>query len=197
MRKAPDRETWLRHRPIAQDETGRKYYILGGSAGSATLFAQIENAPSTEPSDPGEEAAAKKKEEDVAADPSAVAAPGPEPSAAADDKDAPATPKPSEETPAKREKEDAASIAAAARAKVASEREAHAALAAEADFGGWPTRWGMFEVGPKLKALKEWADDDPRNPAAQGERRIKSIACLLYTSPSPRDATLSRMPSSA
>ena len=27
----------------------------------------------------------------------------------------------------------------------------------------------------------------------QGE----SVACLLYTSPSPRDATLSRMPSSA
>ena len=27
--------------------------------------------------------------------------------------------------------------------------------------------------------------------------QIKSIGCLLYTSPSPRDATLSRMPSSA
>ena len=26
---------------------------------------------------------------------------------------------------------------------------------------------------------------------------MDSIACLLYTSPSPRDATLSRMPSSA
>ena len=29
------------------------------------------------------------------------------------------------------------------------------------------------------------------------ESKIKSIRCLLYTSPSPRDATLSRMPSSA
>ena len=29
------------------------------------------------------------------------------------------------------------------------------------------------------------------------EATLKSIACLLYTSPSPRDATLSRMPSSA
>ena len=28
-------------------------------------------------------------------------------------------------------------------------------------------------------------------------RKNKSISCLLYTSPSPRDATLSRMPSSA
>ena len=27
--------------------------------------------------------------------------------------------------------------------------------------------------------------------------RVKSGVCLLYTSPSPRDATLSRMPSSA
>ena len=27
--------------------------------------------------------------------------------------------------------------------------------------------------------------------------RVKGIGCLLYTSPSPRDATLSRMPSSA
>ena len=29
------------------------------------------------------------------------------------------------------------------------------------------------------------------------EKKIKSNTCLLYTSPSPRDATLSRMPSSA
>ena len=28
-------------------------------------------------------------------------------------------------------------------------------------------------------------------------RHAQAIACLLYTSPSPRDATLSRMPSSA
>ena len=27
--------------------------------------------------------------------------------------------------------------------------------------------------------------------------KVQSLACLLYTSPSPRDATLSRMPSSA
>ena len=29
------------------------------------------------------------------------------------------------------------------------------------------------------------------------QSKIKAISCLLYTSPSPRDATLSRMPSSA
>ena len=31
----------------------------------------------------------------------------------------------------------------------------------------------------------------------QGDAQIDNITCLLYTSPSPRDATLSRMPSSA
>ena len=30
-----------------------------------------------------------------------------------------------------------------------------------------------------------------------GERCLRRTFCLLYTSPSPRDATLSRMPSSA
>ena len=30
-----------------------------------------------------------------------------------------------------------------------------------------------------------------------GEENLESFSCLLYTSPSPRDATLSRMPSSA
>ena len=36
-------------------------------------------------------------------------------------------------------------------------------------------------------------------PAASGvlEVRTELLSCLLYTSPSPRDATLSRMPSSA
>ena len=31
----------------------------------------------------------------------------------------------------------------------------------------------------------------------QGGKSVNDISCLLYTSPSPRDATLSRMPSSA
>ena len=33
--------------------------------------------------------------------------------------------------------------------------------------------------------------------ATAGGMRIPRYSCLLYTSPSPRDATLSRMPSSA
>ena len=34
-------------------------------------------------------------------------------------------------------------------------------------------------------------------PLGQGASNLKLYTCLLYTSPSPRDATLSRMPSSA
>ena len=42
-------------------------------------------------------------------------------------------------------------------------------------------------------------NDDPSSALSDAhlEHRIKVEACLLYTSPSPRDATLSRMPSSA
>ena len=36
-----------------------------------------------------------------------------------------------------------------------------------------------------------------RNLTRQFEKSTKAIDCLLYTSPSPRDATLPRMPSSA
>ena len=44
-----------------------------------------------------------------------------------------------------------------------------------------------------VAAEKKKVDDAKRE--ASEERKAKS--CLLYTSPSPRDATLSRMPSSA
>ena len=44
---------------------------------------------------------------------------------------------------------------------------------------------------------KEWIDSLDAVVAAQGTPRARYIICLLYTSPSPRDATLSRMPSSA
>ena len=39
-------------------------------------------------------------------------------------------------------------------------------------------------------------EDKPKKPQKQSEQS-RVINCLLYTSPSPRDATLSRMPSSA
>ena len=40
-------------------------------------------------------------------------------------------------------------------------------------------------------------DDDEENEEQDDDRSATFVACLLYTSPSPRDATLSRMPSSA
>ena len=57
----------------------------------------------------------------------------------------------------------------------------------------------------------KYAADDPRTPMVNqyntavnnwentehAEYAAKYATCLLYTSPSPRDATLSRMPSSA
>ena len=36
-----------------------------------------------------------------------------------------------------------------------------------------------------------------KDPTPKKEYDVVIIGCLLYTSPSPRDATLSRMPSSA
>ena len=40
-------------------------------------------------------------------------------------------------------------------------------------------------------------EDEYDSIVATGEQVTSGLLCLLYTSPSPRDATLSRMPSSA
>ena len=37
----------------------------------------------------------------------------------------------------------------------------------------------------------------PQHPSTHGVLRLEVMTCLLYTSPSPRDGLLSRMPSSA
>ena len=47
----------------------------------------------------------------------------------------------------------------------------------------------------ELGSLK--TNTDETNPLIIQEDNTPSMICLLYTSPSPRDATLSRMPSSA
>ena len=49
------------------------------------------------------------------------------------------------------------------------------------------------------QAAEQWKDAASRNiPALElGDTPVPDDTCLLYTSPSPRDATLSRMPSSA
>ena len=43
----------------------------------------------------------------------------------------------------------------------------------------------------------ELAGTGSSSPVVWGDRVFVNSTCLLYTSPSPRDATLSRMPSSA
>ena len=75
----------------------------------------------------------------------------------------------------------------------------------------------QLEDGQKLKMVKKKSTEkttiilvrhaekmkDSKDPflTEEGKNRAKKLsrllACLLYTSPSPRDATLSRMPSSA
>ena len=60
------------------------------------------------------------------------------------------------------------------------------------------SRLGCYERCPKqaefkfIKKIKE-----PQHPAMERGKNIHQLCCLLYTSPSPRDGLLSRMPSSA
>ena len=54
-----------------------------------------------------------------------------------------------------------------------------------------------FSYGPVYRAYPYWHEFAPLLEAVQVEKLTLTLVCLLYTSPSPRDATLSRMPSSA
>ena len=54
--------------------------------------------------------------------------------------------------------------------------------------------FSFLKVTPGIRPSK--VNDDQKRVASPKEA-IDSGSCLLYTSPSPRDATLSRMPSSA
>ena len=59
---------------------------------------------------------------------------------------------------------------------------------------------GSYEPRPEQTSLQWYADGTPVPGATTARLRLTPElvgACLLYTSPSPRDATLSRMPSSA
>ena len=52
--------------------------------------------------------------------------------------------------------------------------------------------------GKMIAEIAEYVEDDfKRWENFDKTPRVASHSCLLYTSPSPRDATLSRMPSSA
>ena len=62
-----------------------------------------------------------------------------------------------------------------------------------------PKRFGFMFWGDGIHPAQWWTKGSGQNlelgPAFTSLENIKD--CLLYTSPSPRDATLSRMPSSA
>ena len=49
----------------------------------------------------------------------------------------------------------------------------------------------------KLGIPVDWVDYTGGLSEIKAQKEAGAITCLLYTSPSPRDATLSRMPSSA
>ena len=58
----------------------------------------------------------------------------------------------------------------------------------------------VSNYGSKIRVILthkgvEWTETPP--PDGYGSAAYKAIICLLYTSPSPRDAHESRMPSSA
>ena len=67
----------------------------------------------------------------------------------------------------------------------------------------WDEEADSLEVGQNIKVLVEDLEneqgraDDPSGLISVSFRKAKVIICLLYTSPSPRDLSTSRMPSSA
>ena len=61
-------------------------------------------------------------------------------------------------------------------------------------------RQRIAEGEAKMEEIQKKLDESEQEKAALLEKAnadAKRMVCLLYTSPSPRDATLSRMPSSA
>ena len=60
----------------------------------------------------------------------------------------------------------------------------------------------IYDVDFKFSNSEEWYQSIPKNVRPRKDQPFYHLLaenddCLLYTSPSPRDATLSRMPSSA
>ena len=63
-------------------------------------------------------------------------------------------------------------------------------------FRGSDKRGGANGARIRLAPQKDWAGNEPER-LAKVLGILEPIACLLYTSPSPRDLSTSRMPSSA
>eukprot|EP00657_Telonema_sp_P-1_P002984 TRINITY_DN1696_c0_g1_i3.p1 TRINITY_DN1696_c0_g1~~TRINITY_DN1696_c0_g1_i3.p1 ORF type:complete len:112 (-),score=29.69 TRINITY_DN1696_c0_g1_i3:134-469(-) len=56
---------------------------------------------------------------------------------------------------------------------------------------------GCAEIGIPYLTLYAFSTENWNRPKMEVELLMKLLICLLYTSPSPRDRTRSRMPSSA
>ena len=56
---------------------------------------------------------------------------------------------------------------------------------------------GSSRIKLRTNALERWLSNNHHAEMKWMEAEKRKNICLLYTSPSPRDATLSRMPSSA
>ena len=65
--------------------------------------------------------------------------------------------------------------------------------------GTWTGTMNLTEpqAGSDLAAVRTTAEPEGDHFRIKGQKIYITYGCLLYTSPSPRDATLSRMPSSA
>ena len=72
----------------------------------------------------------------------------------------------------------------------------HELISASPIFSKNYTGFALFDPVTK-ETLYEFDSDNYFTPASNTKLFTLYTACLLYTSPSPRDATLSRMPSSA
>ena len=84
------------------------------------------------------------------------------------------------------------------RLEAASEAESHEETMG---LGQWLLVSGLQQVSRDLQRVEALLNPPPEQPLLflllQGRRRELRFACLLYTSPSPRDRQKSRMPSSA
>ena len=70
-------------------------------------------------------------------------------------------------------------------------------MAAHLSVGGGGAGSGFKRGISRITAEREAAEQEALGVLEKEVCRWLSQTCLLYTSPSPRDATLSRMPSSA
>ena len=68
---------------------------------------------------------------------------------------------------------------------------------ADIDKGLYEAPKGMEELGEQETAIEIEIEDPEEVNIKIGDMEINIDPCLLYTSPSPRDRTRSRMPSSA